>query len=60
MNKHRTIEAMRQHGGSFVRALAEAWLRGDELNRQKIEAAWRETWLRYEAMAERMEEKAHD
>lgn len=35
-----TIRAMKRYGGSFVRALAEAWLLADEDNDRRIEAAW--------------------
>ena len=51
MNKHRTIEAMRQHGGSFDRAIADAWLAADPENRAKIEVTWWEMFERYAAMA---------
>lgn len=36
--------AMRELGGSFSSALARAWLLGDDVNRQKIQAAFPEIW----------------
>lgn len=44
-------DAMKQHGGGFVIALAELWRRGDEDNRRRIKAAWPEYWERYAGMA---------
>ena len=49
----RTYNAMRKLGGSFMQALAEAWLRGDKWNRAKIEAAWVNDWKKYEEYGER-------
>ena len=43
-----TIEAMRKYGGSFVKALAEAAIRADTENLEKIKLAFFETWSRYE------------
>jgi len=31
------IECMEEYGGSFVKALAEAWYRADPINRKKLE-----------------------
>lgn len=39
---HRTWLAAGQHGGGFLKALSEAWLRGDTTNRARIEAAFPE------------------
>jgi hypothetical protein len=46
-----TIQAMQNHGGRFVRALAAAWLAADESNRARIETAFPELWIRYERIA---------
>jgi hypothetical protein len=46
-----TIAAMTRHGGRFVRALAAAWLAADESNRERIQAAFPELWIRYERIA---------
>ena len=35
-----TIRAMREHGGSFAKALAEAWACADSVNSAVIEAAF--------------------
>jgi len=32
-----TIEKMQNYGGSFVKAIAEAWLHADPNNRKKLE-----------------------
>ena len=43
----RTINAMRQYGGSFVQALAEAAARADTINLAKIKAVWPMYWEMY-------------
>ena len=45
------IAAMKELGGGFVKALAEAYLRGDHNNRFTIRSAFREYWDKYAAMA---------
>jgi hypothetical protein len=42
-----TIRAMKAYGGSFVVALAEAFLRADEHNEQRIESAFPDYMLKY-------------
>lgn len=44
-----TLEAMRRRGGSFVRALAEAAHRADDVNLNKMKEAWPEYFAEYEA-----------
>lgn len=39
---HRTWLAAQHHGGGFLAALADAWMRGDSKNRARIEAAFPE------------------
>lgn len=39
--------AMSTYGGSFVQALAQAWLRGDPVNRDRIRVAFPEYWTQY-------------
>jgi hypothetical protein len=46
-----TIQAMQRHGGHFVRSLAAAWLAADESNRERIQAAFPELWIRYARIA---------
>ena len=46
-----TIERMRVYGGSFARALAEAYLVADSGNRAKLEQAFAELFARYEVDA---------
>ena len=42
-----TIRAMTMYGGSFVNALAQAWLLADEDNCRRIEAAFPEYMKKY-------------
>ena len=50
--KHTAFTLMRSRGGSFASALAEAWFRGDEVNRQKIEETWPGLLENYHYVAE--------
>jgi hypothetical protein len=45
------LHKMRQFGGSFVRALAEAGFCADSENLAKIKATWPDLWKEYEAWA---------
>lgn len=45
------IKAMRQWGGGFVSALAEAATRADSDNLRRIKEAWPEYWQKYSDMA---------
>lgn len=38
--KRKVFAAMAEHGGSFVKALADAWMKADAPNKQKIEEAF--------------------
>jgi hypothetical protein len=49
-------EEMEQHGGFFIRGLAEAFRRADPKNRAKIKAGWSEDWAHYQKMAEQRTE----
>ena len=48
----KTIAAMKEFGGSFVKRLAEAWQCADEENSAKIEAAWPEYLAKYREIAD--------
>ena len=39
-NEYKLLSAMQQHGGSFAKALAAAWLLGDNDNRAKLRSAF--------------------
>ena len=47
-----TIMVMQSRGGSFVKALANAWWSADKTNAAKIEAAFPEYIEKYTAIAE--------
>lgn len=47
MDKHKTAEAMEQHGGGFAKAIAAAWFKADSQNKAKLEAAFDELFLCY-------------
>lgn len=49
---------MKQYGGSFARALAEAWFAADTVNQQRIEQAFPDFFLRYAALSETVAEGA--
>lgn len=44
---HRTFVTASQHGGGFIAALSNAWIRGDAQNRRRIEASFPEIVERY-------------
>lgn len=44
------VSTMREYGGHFVTALAEAWVRADPENQAKISSTWPEYWLKYKVM----------
>ena len=46
-----TIERMRAYGGSFARAIAEAYIVADPANRARLEAAFGDLFARYEVGA---------
>lgn len=43
----KVIKSMKAYGGSFVQALAQAWMFADEQNSAKIEAAFADYIERY-------------
>lgn len=47
-----TVKAMKQYGGGFVKALAEAASHADAINLQKIRQAFPEYWKEYSKMGE--------
>lgn len=42
-----TCRAMKQYGGSFVKALSEAWLLADAKNMERIEGAFPDYMAKY-------------
>jgi len=44
------VEAMSKYGGSFVKALAEAYRRGDARNRGRLRVTFAEYWETYKEM----------
>lgn len=46
-----TIARMQTYGGSFARAIAEAWYHADPANRALLEAAFADLFARYEVDA---------
>ena len=56
MTDRKTIEAMMEYGGSFVRKLGAAALVADPENLAKIKAAWPEYWSQYDRMAKQLSE----
>jgi hypothetical protein len=53
----RVQAAMSMYGGSFVQALAEAFVCADLENRRRIKATWPEYWEQYTNLAERHAER---
>lgn len=51
-DEHKIIEAMETFGGSFVKALAEAFRRADRMNFNKLKMAFPEYWDTYKKMSE--------
>ena len=45
-----TVQAMKKHGGSFVKALAGAAEVADPNNLELIKQTWHDYWKKYEAM----------
>jgi len=50
------IECMEKYGGSFVKALAEAWYRADPINRRLLETTFK-YYEEYEQQAQRRKEQ---
>ena len=48
----RVVEAMARWGGSFVKALAEAFYRADHTNFLRLKKAFPDYWKDYEVIAE--------
>ena len=55
-----TIRAMKKSGGSFVKALGEAALLADDINRKKIKVTFYEYWRRYELIGEDMRKNGEE
>ena len=45
-------EAMQRYGGSFAKAIAEAWFRADNDNRKKLERCFFELFEEYESFVD--------
>jgi hypothetical protein len=52
----KTIEAMMEYGGSFVRKLGAAALVADQENLAKIKTTWPDYWSKYQRMAQQISE----
>ena len=50
----KVVEMMEKFGGSFVKALAVAFLRSDHVNFQKLKEAFPEYWEEYERLADEL------
>jgi len=50
-NERATLDAMQKYGGSFIKALAAAYIAADPENRALIISTWWPDWQRYQAMA---------
>lgn len=48
---HEALEAMEKYGGSFVRSLADCYLRADPSNRERLAIAFPDFYGRYEDVA---------
>lgn len=48
------IQAMQDHGGNFVRALAAAWRAADDANRSRLQEAFPEIFQRYERLSQKL------
>ena len=51
-DERKIVDAMFQHGGSFVYALAEAMTRADQINFAKLRDAFPAYWKHYAKIAE--------
>lgn len=51
--KQRIVNTMTRYGGSFVKALAEAWHHADPHNRRRLETTFADYFENYRQMAER-------
>ncbi len=54
MDVHRVAEAMADHGGNFVRALAAAWRAADDSNKARLQETFPEIFQRYERLAQKL------
>ena len=49
-----TAAAMKRYGGDFFRKLGEALTRADDVNTEKIRAAWPDEWERYRLLGDQI------
>lgn len=59
-SEQKVISAMRRYGGSFVAALAEAYIVADGNNRRLIRETWADYWTQYVEMSERLNDNGFD
>ena len=52
MTDYEVVESMKSHGGSFARALADAFTKADPENYQKLKDAFPDLWEDYVEIAE--------
>lgn len=50
-------QAMRDHGGSFFKAVGEAWMLADDWNRERLEKGFAEEFKRYADFAASLKAK---
>ena len=53
------INTMKEHGGSFVQALADAFLKADSENFQKLISVFSEYWNKYAALWTKLHLREH-
>lgn len=58
--KYWMMKAMRVYGGSFVKALAMAWMYADVFNWSRLEKAFPDYIKKYQEMGRRLEEKSKE
>jgi hypothetical protein len=56
-NHYWAAMAMKKYGGSFAQRLADAWMAGDDVNRQRIGMAFPDLLDRYAAMGADMRDE---
>jgi len=52
-------QEMHRFGGSFIRALAQAWYAADIQNRMRIQTAFPDYWTEYADIVRRRQEREH-
>lgn len=52
-----TVQAMKEFGGSFVKALADAFFSADDHNRHLIKETWPGPWEHYLRLGQQLKRK---